>query len=232
MPISFLEQQQSGAQENAKLKARLLVREFASHRFGVFKESGFRNDPMYPPFASLAGLSLHNQSTLLQRAASRLESINSTGNIRGFDENWNECAFETSPASGLPQPQSMSCAPYLVRAPTESSFNLMSADPFSYKPVSPTRGPSQQQVPLSWRDISESAKWHFCGDNFPALNGPVQLIDANSKASSAAAGGNRAAQLSHPHNQLTINKQNIMCNERSAMDIIKQNEDFKRNSAR
>lgn len=266
MPISFLEQDtNSNGNGNEKqsndprLKARLLVREFASHRYGLFKESGFRNDFMYPPFASLAGLSLSSQRTNLfpnrtmssgddhqQQTANGSASGVGSGNdwladysLRGFDSDWNECSFDTQPESGLPTSQSAGCLPYLTRlSPTQSdksssSFNLMSADPFSHADLSARFVQQQQQRPVEWRELADSVKWHFCGDNFAT---PAQLrstpvsndLTVAAAATTTQSGTNQNRQESYAHNQLANNKQNVLCQERSAMEIIKASEDFKR----
>lgn len=274
MPVSFLEQQ---SPMSARLKARQLVREFAAHRYGIFKESGFRHDPMYPPFSSLAGLPapLNQSRRALARAYLDLP-LSSTGqsqnqsqsgdglgepevaavNIRGFDENWNECAFETNPANGLPAGNvAMGCMPYLSKTgdsgPLPSSFNLMSSNPFSYGLAESAgsrqlgaagfrqlAGASQQAQPVEWRELAESASWHFCGENFPAS----QPLTGSGPASGSSKqlgelqqhqqGGQRPSRAAFPHNQLTSNKQNVMCQERSAMEVIKASEDFRRNSFR
>lgn len=255
MPISFLErnesaplsgepkqqQQQQHQQrhqlQDPKLKARLLAREFAAHRYGLFKESGFRNDFMYPPFASLAGLSLAGAGKQrLNRTLLAGESTSATDwpaelTLKGFDADWNECAFDTQPASGLPTSQAAGCVAYLTRVgpPSSSSsagvsqpqsFNLMSADPFSHADLSARFG-QQQQRPLEWRELADSIKWHFCGDNFaaPASNG-----DQTTATGTIV---NRH-QESYAHNQQANNKQNVLCQERSAMEVIKASEDFKR----
>lgn len=258
MPISFLEQNQP---LDARLKARLLVREFASHRYGIFKESGFRSDSMYPPFASLAGLGsgpgsgrrANSSSSRTSPAAAQLALVvvdNSpasanksaheqlVGSIRGFDEQWNECNFDTTPNSGLPTSHSIICAPYLTRSPaTEQqqqqrhqtaapSFNLMSTDPFSYVELgTKVTGAkfANQPLPVEWRDLADSAKWHFCGDNFPQLVEPAATANREANIESK-----QQQRQSFAHNQLATNKQNVMCNERSAMDVIKSNEDFRR----
>lgn len=282
MPISFLEQNQP---IEPRLKARMFVREFASHRYGIFKESGFRYDYMYPPFASLPGLTTPaggattgmfalrnrnktNQQLLNQQGqlaligeTSSLLSSHQTNHqnnieqlqasIRGFDEFWNECSFETSPTSGLPTSNSINCAPYLTKHTEEvgqkqsappSSFNLMSTDPFSYADLSSREAQARitnQPLPLEWRDLSgvsssstsspsESVKWHFCGENFtPIDNSPSGSLTTNEQQLQQFS--NRLQRgLNLAHNQLATNKQNVMCNERSALDIIKLSEDFRR----
>lgn len=274
MPISFLEQNQQSI--DVKLKARQLIREFASHRYGIFKESGFRYDPMYPPFSSLAGLANANYNQSFSSSFSRqqhehrlkaraayMTATDSTGlvanqsnnsaelNIRGFDENWQECSFETNPASGLPTQSSMNCVPYLCKANTDNitnnnlsqssgnfqappSLNLMSTDPFSYGTGSNAK---QQQQPVEWRDLADSTKWHFCGDNFaPSSELLSSFGNTGGRLSSAASDLQQQQKANHiksfPHNQLTTNKQNIMCHERSAMEVIKSSEEFRRNTFR
>ena len=238
MPISFLGQSYSA---EAKLKARQLVREFASHRFGLFKESGFRSDPMYPTFASVAGLDAGRAAagrwawaasalnrTSLETSSAAANETGSGSNLRGFDQNWTECQFNTSPASGLPaSPQAAQCAPYLVGRPNQAqsiSFNLMSSDPFSYADLSQLRQASlaSQPLPLQWRELAEAAKWHFCGDNFAATT-------AASGQQQQVAGGSPASPAPwFEHNQRATNKQNKMCAERSALEVIKSSEDFRR----
>lgn len=298
MPISFLEQQTL----DVRLKARLLVREFASLRYGIFKESGFRSDFMYPPFASLPGVpqaratlkppsNSNNRSsstpqfalildntmsssssgvdppTLNQTEAGLAISGDSSSLIRGFDQHWRECNFDTAPSSGLPTQNSINCAPYLTKTtPTNSnaadqqqqqqqraplSFNLMSADPFSYAD-SQTAGDNRKheldgQVlePIEWRDLAanDAAKWHFCGQNFVAPANSLLATSDPSSSSSLSFGSLPTAseqvkvqqrsqqqqQLhSFVHNQLATNKQNVMCNERSALEVIKSSDDFRR----
>lgn len=295
MPISFLEQNQA---IEPRLKARMFVREFASHRYGIFKESGFRYDYMYPPFASLPGLptAVAGISTVFQRnnrnktnplnqqgqlaligeqanyyqqqhnVSAGGQQTNSNNNdqlqasIRGFDEFWNECSFETSPASGLPTSNSINCSPYLTKQATETgssgsgnkqqqsglstgpSFNLMSTDPFSYADLSSREAQARltnQPLPVEWRDLSggtssasvgssssESVKWHFCGENFPLLDPSMMtssMLTHEQQFNNRLQKGQNLA-----HNQLATNKQNVMCNERSALDVIKSSEDFRR----
>lgn len=262
MPISFLESNQNN-QIDVKLKGRLLMREFASHRYGLFKESGFRSDPMYPPFSSLPGhptatqtgskqhqsgkskVGQNSWSPSMQLDATTLMVNQSSPNIqlRGFDPQWNECPFDTTPSNGLPASHALQCYPYLVRPAGAnenwpngelSSFNMMSSDPFSYvELVGPTVShyrSGEVASPIEWRDLvsgsgdnSSSPKWHFCGEQFtssPSSSRPQVPI------------GGQQARLSNQsyrhHNQLALNKQNIMCNERSAMDIIRLSEDFRR----
>lgn len=314
MPISFLEQSssQSNSQQqlDVRLKARQLIREFASHRYGIFKESGFRNDFMYPPFVSLPGSGVAGSSLTSQRRpssggfASLYHASNRTGllahalildnvdssqsfststnqttgaarnvnsaqnnpnnnnnnhnnnrnaatNVRGFDENWNECSFETTPANGLPTPQSTTCLPYLARLTNGAtelatpalqlnhSFNLMSTDPFSYVDLSSINKQSATGAqPLEWtRDLADSARWHFCGENFPL---PAGLQGVNSGESGVGQATISNGELAPPriqrqsfaHNQLAANKQNVMCQERSAMEVIKASDDFHRSHFR
>lgn len=246
MPISFLEQSSSALGnpiEDSRLKARLLVREFASHRYGIFKESGFRHDPMYPAFSSLAGLNLSaeaapTRSRLTVNSSEQLLGATNghqAANIRGFDESWNECPFETSPASGLPTAQAAGCAPYLTKGAHSEplTFNLMSSDPFSYKQT--LAAAAAKSTPLDWKDIADGAKWHFCGENFPPAQpaGPGQPTDQGKPAGKPHPQNQQQQQQhqlannpNHPHNQLAINKQNVMCAERSAMDVIRQSGDF------
>lgn len=229
MPISFLEQA-SALAADAKLKARLLVREFASHRYGIFKESGFRADLAYPPFASLAGLAPASAASAHQWRARLAPSllaelapeVNASDSrppandniVRGFDEHWAECAFDTAPTSGLPEPRAAHCAPYLTRAPAAASFNLMSSDPFAYAPL----GPGGAEPVAQWRDVAETARWHFCGDNFPA-----------GESQQAQQGPNKRKPAAwFEHNQRATNKQNKMCAERSALDVIRSSDDFRR----
>lgn len=300
MPISFLEQ---NLPIEPRLKARMFVREFASHRYGIFKESGFRYDYMYPPFASLPGLptsgtaagvsalrnnnsnsnSNRNKTNLLNQQGqlaliveqASQQQHNASGSqansneqlqasIRGFDEFWNECGFETSPASGLPTSNSINCSPYLTKPSTAEgfgsrqqsssasspySFNLMSTDPFSYADLSSREAQARltsQPLPVEWRDLSasssasggsssDSVKWHFCGENFPLLD--PSAASSSSSASASASSlltneqqfNNRAQKGQNlAHNQLATNKQNVMCNERSALDVIRLSEDFRR----
>lgn len=252
MPISLLE---TTSQLDVKLKARLLMREFASHRFGLFKESGFRSDPMYPPFSSLPGHPAQQQakspqsrarpqnswSASMQLDATSLVNQSAGGGpslqMRGFDPQWNECSFDTMPANGLPAGHALQCAPFLVRPDNwsasgaePSSFNLMSSDPFSYLAAGASNHfrAGEQAAPLEWRDLasapdnSSGAQWHFCGDQFqwPSPLGRAANLSRPPPAGSQAA--------RHPHNQLALNKQNIMCNERSAMDVIRASDDFRR----
>lgn len=292
MPISFLEQNQP---IEPRLKARMFVREFASHRYGIFKESGFRYDYMYPPFACLPGLTVpasgttvfalrnRNKTNQLLNQQGQLALIGETNSshqmmqphngsnassggqmnqnnieqlqasIRGFDEFWNECSFETSTNSGLPTSNSINCAPYLTKQTEQevgqkqssqpSSFNLMSSDPFSYTDLSSREAQARitnQPLPLEWRDLSgggsssssssagsESVKWHFCGENFtPIDNSPSGSLTTNEQQQQFSNRPQRGLNLAH--NQLATNKQNVMCNERSALDIIKLSEDFRR----
>lgn len=239
MPISFLEQRNQPL--DPKLKARLLVREFASYRYGIFKESGFRADPMYPPFSSLAGLPAAAARRPLNRTHLNLVEGASLGNqsgasgeqpqanIAGFDEHWNECSFDTQPQSGLPAAHALNCAPFFTRSspqPSAGSFNLMSADPFSHVERDPNQASqlANQAQPIEWRDLADSARFHFCGDNFPPAATP------------SPGGGEPASGAAHKqsfsHNQLATNKQNVMCNERSAMEVIKSNDDFRRSPFR
>lgn len=258
MPISFLEQT---SQLDARLKARQLVREFASHRFGVFKESGFRNDPMYPPFVSLPGFGLApaeakrrpltggNRTLVLaqpqpsalildnaeQFAANQSAARRGAGAaVRGFDEHWNPCAFETTPANGLPVGQAATCLPYLARTAEsgqqqQHSFNLMSTDPFSLLDLAAINRPpiASGTQPLEWRDLADSARWHFCGDNFPVTS-PLEPAGSGSAGPQPAELAPRLQRQSFAHNQLAANKQNVMCQERSAMEIIKASDDFHR----
>lgn len=241
MPISFLEQSknqhQTHHQMEAKLKARLLLREFASHRFGIFKESGFANDQIYPSFSSLAGksaslnaTSLLDSSMLLQSAANDSQHEQLLAHLKGFDQHWQECNFLTSPSTGLPLPASANCLPYLAKSAAKltasSSFNLMSVDPFTHWDSS---GAAQRASklsggiePLDWRDLHHSTSWHFCGQNFAtATNSKLEFSEENQ------------LQTRHlAHNQLASNKQNVMCNERSALDVIKANDDFRSGSFR
>lgn len=277
MPISFLEPKQqssasTGQHLDVRLKARQLVREFASHRFGIFKESGFRNDFMYPPFVSLAGFGSGSPSGPRSRLAANrsllaqaqptaivLDNVdlaaNRTGgdNVRGFDQNWNECTFDTAPGSGLPTGKSAACLPYLAAtvapggeqqqanniAQQYHSFNLMSTDPFSYADLAAiNKLPASGSQPIEWRDLADSARWHFCGDNFPpatsspgsANNSPIQTPTNNELATGREAPGEAARwqRQSFAHNQLAANKQNVMCQERSAMEVIRASEDFRR----
>lgn len=264
MPISFLEETSSSSSSVAssssapspttagqpqavdvRLKARQLAREFASHRFGVFKESGFRNDLMYPPFSSLAGLGA--QPTLARWAVPAAASNRTSGaqnasqwqpmdepqqlmessQLRGFDEAWNECPFDTQPSSGLPA--NAQCLPYLASTTTTtatspkaaaSSFNLMSSDPFAY-----LDGPAKASV-ASWRQLNANSevKWHFCGQNFAP---PAHLAEPGTPATSD---GNqlRPSPVWFEHNERAPNKQNKMCQERSALDVIRSSDDFRR----
>jgi len=306
MPISFLEE----PQVDEKLRARQFVREFASHRWGLFKESGFRSDYMYPPFSSLAGLPSGVSKWRWSNASADapplgpgyqnhsgaflVEQLDEVGQqhqgggaadepsgvgayLRGFDDQWRECKFETSSQSGLPAVNAQNCLPYLAvghqrqqqsragqqgreqQQQQQQSFNLMSADPFSYSapalsanldssssaafqlPPSSQPQPQQHQaLPASlahWRQLAESASWHFCGENFPALsqnqlaNGGQQqmqqLQQTQQQQSLMDAQQSRQSNW-FEHNQRTANKQNKLCHERSAFDIIKSSDDFKR----
>lgn len=219
VPISFLEQRNSAAQAaagDARLKARQLVRELAAHRYGVFKESGFRYDYMYPPFSALAGA---NAASL-----NRSELAAPAQPIRGFDERWQTCEFDAQRASGLPAPHAINCAPYQTGTTTQPvSFNMMSADPISYAEL----GARKQPMPLEWaRDglADGGAKWHFCGDS------------SNFFATTSDTAANNSTQQQQQqyfaHNQLASNKQNVMCNERSALDVIRSHDDFRRAPSR
>lgn len=312
MPISFLEEQ---PQVEERLRARQFVREFASHRWGVFKESGFRSDPMYPAFSGLAGLSLDGGAAslaLLQARSASLQRRNAsvpaadyllwalsnnlnqsaseqlvldeqrqqelggansgptTASFKGFDDQWNECRFETAPSSGSPAANAQKCLPFLVSNSNEAqaaseqqqqqqhSFNLMSADPFSYASQSmatqnsnsdgltPSLEPNLQlaaKLPASltnWRQLASSARFYFCGENFPAP-AANQL-----PASGVGASGSNVNQLQHQqqnqiqpqlqagkqmeqqHKQSTVNKQNKLCHERSALEVIKSSNDFRK----
>lgn len=265
MPVSFLEQ---NAPMDARLKARQFVREFASHRYGLFKESGFRSDFAYPPFSSMPGLDasrLAASSKWAWLAASREPTGAATSNgsvsqqsttnnafgnqqqqqhdeqqqLRGFDDHWQECQFETSPASGLPaNAHAANCAPYLVTKPagsSSSSFNLMSADPFSYVDVAAERPAgaqlANQSLPVHWRELENSTRWHFCGENFPLS--PPLAANAGQQPPTPMAGaepvvGHRTTNNWFEHNQRAMNKQNRMCAERSALDVIRASEDFRR----
>lgn len=249
MPVSFLEDRN---ELDPKLKARQLVREFASHRYGVFKESGFRHDFMYPPFSSLAGVrapasSVARQQPLGQSRQNLVQTLStlveanapSTTNnnndnhnettIRGFNERWQDCPFETVPASGLPTGRSIACAPYLSAGQATSgagqrpaaprSFNLMSSDPFAYK--LPASGAGSGPLPYEYRELADGLAWHFCGENF----GPASSAPADEPVKAQAAGW-------FAHNQLATNKQNIMCHERSTLDVIKSSDDFRRTQYR
>lgn len=261
MPISFLEQHQP---VEARLKARQLVRELAAHRYGIFKESGFRSDFMYPPYASVAGLDAARAAQQLARWAwANNRSASAEGapphangslalgadppaagasggasagasagaSLRGFDQHWQECAFDTAPASGLPASgQAANCAPYLAKLPQAAtnaplSFNLMSADPFSYVDLAPAGRAhhAHQPLPVQWaRELAEAAggvRWHFCGDNFQPGAGAGAEPGAHQPAPAAAW---------FEHNQRAANKQNKMCQERSALDVIRQSADFRR----
>lgn len=212
---------------------------------------------MYPTFASLPGLSaatsnatlalrnknktlINQQVQLALIAENQQQQVNQTNHhpdqpqasVRGFDELWNECSFDTSPASGLPTGASTNCAPYLTKVNTVDgfkpagsghSFNLMSADPFSYADLSSREAQARltnQPLPVEWRDLAgsgaseSSVKWHFCGENF------VPLSDSEIS--------NRPQRAHLAHNRLATNKQNIMCNERSALEVIKLSDDFSR----
>lgn len=305
MPISFLEQNPTVPIET-RLKARQFVREFASLRYGVFKESGFRNDYTYPPFSSVPGLTasvasqgssgssstgsgsrsgrwawltgssqeqpqpqrtnnvLSHQlngrtfgSTIEFVAAGNASAPATTPTLRGFDDQWQECTFDASPESGLPATaHAAACAPYLIASGSTGtgaqqsqqqpmSFNLMSSDPFSYLDLSAQRSASaalaQQPAPLCWRDIAEQTKWHFCGENFAA---PIALVNSNNNigtnglhANSISGLVTSSAQQQQPiwlaeHNQRAINKQNRLCAERSALDVIRASDDFRRSSYR
>ena len=272
MPISFLDQQQQPQQQqqaqsppkqsnrqvlDSRLKARQFVREFASHRFGVFKESGFRSDFMYPAFSSVAGLSqqleasnaggwqrwarwMANGTQLEQAGANRSElqqedHSGGSGTLRGFDEHFRECKFETSPASGLPaNAQAANCLPYLVRADKSlSSFNLMSSDPFSYATAAAAAsetGAAPAEPPVQWDELFAQTRWHFCGENFasnpsgqPAPLSAGQQADAYQPSSPLA--NNRLVQ--HEHNQRAANKQNKMCQEKSVLEVIRMSDDFR-----
>lgn len=263
MPISFLEHN-TPLTSDPLLKGRLLLREFASHRYGVFKESGFRSDFAYPPFASLPGLPIGvQQPQLSTQHKLRATEFNGTQeqqqqlhhDVRGFDENWNECSFDTSPASGLPLPHAARCVPYLTRAPNNtqnghiSSFNLMSSDPFSYTDAWRTGGTNSrlieslganQALPLLWRDFAPSSdgspqiKWHFCGENFPQVSAQTQAMGSQQQLPQQEQNKKQMSlsQLKESqwfeHNQRAMNKQNKMCQERSAMDVIRSHEDFRR----
>ena len=260
MPISFLAQSQQAP--DSSLAARLFVREFAAHRYGLFKESGFRNDPMYPPFSSLAGFPQQSRPSWRANRTSGPASLELagesptggfnqsareqlSGSVRGFDQNWNECSFETNAASGLPAQHALACAPYLARTSASSgdlaqgvSFNLMSADPFSHAELA-ARGRllgQQQARPVEWRELSESARWHFCGDQFAQPAGRqvsgAELAKQPALAQQQQQQQQQQVASSFAHNQLTSNKQNVMCNERSAMDVIRSSEDFKRTQFR
>ena len=318
MPISFLDQQQQQPQQptgagaasssksisqlDVRLKARQFVREFASHRYGIFKESGFRGDSMYPPFSTVAGFSAQQaQQSLLvglhqfkqhnnRTTAPGLEQLLAGGepvwpngtaaaaagaldtdeesatqllqaHLRGFDEHFNECPFETSVASGLPaNAQAAKCMPYLIRVPqaASTSFNLMSSDPFSYTDLRQQQqlaaaagsgdagvGVSSEQsighgtLPVQWSELADQARWHFCGENFP-LSGSAsqqqqqeQQQQHNSLAQLNNGPGRKVAPMVHyEHNQRATNKQNTMCQERSALDVIRASDDFKRAPSR
>jgi hypothetical protein len=279
MPISFLDQQQTSnnrsaggqLQSDSRLKARQFVREFASHRFGVFKESGFRSDFMYPPFSSVAGLgpadgqqppmggpqrwprAPQNATAAGDQLEPGLQQQQLTGlgdqqqeessALRGFDEHFRECKFDTSPASGLPaNAQAANCLPYLVRADKSiGSFNLMSADPFAYAPPPTTAAaagtpPSAaNELPVQWAELAEHTKWHFCGENFanpnylPAPAAADQAAAAGGGSSSAPALGavNSHKLVHYEHNQRAANKQNKMCHDRSALEVIRWSDDFR-----
>lgn len=239
LPITFLEDRN---ELDAKLKARQLVREFASYRYGLFKESGFRHDFMYPPFSALAGLRapawspqqpqssarpnlVHTLSTLVEQVYA--DQTNETA-TRGFDPRWQECPFETSPGSGLPSARAQACAPFLSRNSSQAgpvrqprSFNLMAADPFAYG--TPTSTGSGIQ-PLEYRDLAESVSWHFCGQNFAS-----QASAAGQNDEPASTKPSRAEFV---HNQLATNKQNILCHERSALEVIRSSDDFRQTQYR
>lgn len=246
MPISFLEDR---GELDSKLKARQLVREFASLRYGVFKESGFRHDFMYPPFSSLAGIRAPTSSLVRQQAigstrhnlvqtlstlveANGLSAEHNETTIRGFNERWADCPFETLSSSGLPSARSIVCAPYLSHsgapeaaqssrhAQVPRSFNLMSSDPFAYRlaPGAAGSGPA----PYEYRELADAIGWHFCGQNFAGQPGQQANPDEPAKVEPAW----------FAHNQLATNKQNIMCHERSTLDVIKSSEDFRRTQYR
>lgn len=341
MPISFLEEsapansnqinpnsnrnsnQMQAPSLDVKLKARLLLREFASHRYGLFKESGFRGDPAYPPFTSLPGQAAGGgprapaNQRQHQRSASQWEAsqapaltwhhLNSSGaqlapdqqqapfQMRGFDAQWNECSLETQAATGMPARHALECAPFLVRANCESGahargpgaadpqlqlggFNLMSADPFSYVGAHQRHAPSgafataAACAPLDWSELAgadgSGPKWYFCGEQFAPSNQNHRLPNSsqtgntnsnsnqihhqatrsnsnanananpnpNANSNKTGLSGFQAASssfsINQAHNILALNKQNIMCNERNSMDIIRQSDDFKSNPFR
>ena len=233
MPVSFLEaaaQRQQTIADDARLKARQLVREFAAYRFGLFKESGFRGDFMYPTFSALAGA--ETRPNQLAGAANRTVAGDEPLELRGFDANWAPCNFDASHSSGLPaNAQAAQCAPYLARwagsgaapnATNAHSFNLMAADPFAIG----AQRPQQQEDVLHWLDVADSAKWHFCGENFAptAVSGGAEQATQQQPQA-------RAQAKAFAHNEKTANKQNKLCSERSALDVIKSSDDFRATSS-
>lgn len=247
MPISFLDRAPAGqpAPDGVRLKARQLVREFASHRYGIFKESGFRSDFMYPPFSSLPGLQAGggggagptNQSEAALLAFElAFENGTSAHELLGFDQRLEQCSFDSSSSTGLPLPGSAAnCLPYLVRAPNApSSFNLMSADPFAHapEPRAPRAGQAtavdealQGAKPLHWNEqLAELVSWHFCGESLapPPPTSAEQGLTGKARASQPPA--------HFVHNQRPSNKQNKMCQERSALDVIRAHDDFRQPS--
>lgn len=260
MPISFLDQQQIGGQQqehDSRLKARQLAREFAAYRFGIFKESGFVSDFMYPPYSSVAGLpSPTNRSSLPSESSSSFKTSNSStksaeapielDQLRGFDAELRECNFETSSSSGLPTgPESAACLPYLIRAPTAPiSLNLMSADPFSYGPIQQPASSSAVSMnstanvrPIQWGErLARLTSWHFCGENFQTFN-----ENPNGSGNKATTQQQQQQQLEQDkpnrvahfeHNQRASNKQNKMCQERSALEVIRNSNDFRQTQFR
>lgn len=309
MPITFLEEASSSAPTDSssataerideRLRARQFVREFASHRWGLFKESGFRSDYMYPPFSALAGLpatkwnstgsnadsqpylAYYNQSTEQQQQQQQLDeqqqqqqnSDASQQTLRGYDDLWRECKFETSTSSGLPLVNAQNCLPYLTGTSTmaaavasaaststsanSQSFNLMSADPFSYSHQQSTSSadpniafqlPNGARLPppsvAQWRQLADTARWHFCGENFASTSTmPAAAAAAHSSRLQMANAAQQQQQQNElqaasrqanwfEHNQRSLNKQNKLCHERSAFDVIKSSDDFRRLPAR
>lgn len=230
VPASFV----ANSDLPAKLKARALWRELAAYRYGIFKESGFRHDPLYPPFASTPGFATPadrpdatedngNDNDSLRPPLDNLLFASRAGlfAVAGFDESLGECGFETAPSSGLPLAKSANCLPLFVEARNESarpvhalqSLNLMNADPFLWLPAA-----HKPALVAASAQLLDAVSFHFCGQNLANIGRQQQPTSGHSKAPQSA---------HFEHNSRAQNKQNLMCGERSALDVIRSHDDFK-----
>ncbi|CAG2174814.1 unnamed protein product, partial [Oppiella nova] len=86
--------------------AKQLIHEWAHYRYGVFNEFGFKSDPLYPAYYSIAGNP--NTSEILINSCADREFSYSTETGTG-----SKCELDTSNTTGLPTDDH--CQPILTQ---------------------------------------------------------------------------------------------------------------------
>lgn len=112
-------------------RSKILLKNWAKYRYGVFDEHGFVGDRLYPLYWTSPGED-HHANHHLSSASHRITSCGATGrstklhSIRtmNFTSSGVPCNLRTNPKTGFPDDSALDCIPF---ASTDSNYEVISS---------------------------------------------------------------------------------------------------------